>query len=103
MSRELMSADATTSMNYLNHDRSIKSWLLTLDHKRIGILYLVVISLVFLGAGILALFIRLTIIGLRPHLKLDPRFAGDLDELNAKLLGSIKRDRLEDQQHTSRG
>ncbi|MCZ6758306.1 MAG: cbb3-type cytochrome c oxidase subunit I [Bacteroidetes bacterium] len=54
-----MSADASTSVNYLNHDRSIKSWLLTLDHKRIGILYLVVISLVFLGAGILALFIRL--------------------------------------------
>lgn len=53
-----MSVAASTSMNYLNHDHSIKSWLLTKDHKRIGILYLVVISLVFLAGGILALFIR---------------------------------------------
>ncbi|GMQ81943.1 MAG: cytochrome c oxidase subunit I [Rhodothermia bacterium] len=54
-----MSVAASTSVNYLNHDRSIKSWLLTRDHKRIGILYLVVISLAFLAGGILAMFIRL--------------------------------------------
>ena len=27
--------------NYLNHERGIKSWLLTRDHKRIGVMYLV--------------------------------------------------------------
>lgn len=44
--------------NYLNHDKSLKSWLLTLDHKRIGILYLTTLSVVFLAAGILALLVR---------------------------------------------
>jgi cytochrome c oxidase subunit 1 len=46
------------SVNYLNHDKSIKSWLLSLDHKRIGIMYLVAVALSFLGGGILALLVR---------------------------------------------
>ncbi len=29
------------AINYLNADRGIKSWLLTLDHKRIALMYLV--------------------------------------------------------------
>ena len=29
--------------NYLNHDKSLKSWLTTVDHKRIGIMYLVAV------------------------------------------------------------
>ncbi len=48
-----------SAVNYLNHDRSIKSWLLTLDHKRIGIMYLIVVSLAFLGGGILAMLLRI--------------------------------------------
>jgi len=48
----------TGSVNYLNHDRSIKSWLLTLDHKRIGIMYLIAVSLAFLAGGILAMLVR---------------------------------------------
>jgi len=47
------------AVNYLNHDKSIKSWLLTLDHKRIGIMYLIVVSLAFLAGGILASLIRI--------------------------------------------
>ena len=27
--------------NYLNHPKGLMSWLLTLDHKRIGLMYLV--------------------------------------------------------------
>ncbi len=46
------------AVNYLNHDKSIKSWLLTRDHKRIGIMYMVVVSLAFLAGGILAMLIR---------------------------------------------
>ncbi|MEQ9104690.1 MAG: cytochrome c oxidase subunit I [Rhodothermales bacterium] len=46
------------SVNYLNHDKSIKSWLLSLDHKRIGIMYLVAVALSFLGGGILAILVR---------------------------------------------
>jgi cytochrome c oxidase subunit 1 len=50
------------SHNYINHDKSLKSWLLTLDHKRIGIMYLVTVSLAFLAGGILALFVRAELI-----------------------------------------
>jgi cytochrome c oxidase subunit I len=45
--------------NYLNHDTSIKSWLTTVDHKRIGILYAVTLAFVFLVGGILAMLVRI--------------------------------------------
>jgi cytochrome c oxidase subunit 1 len=48
--------------NYLNEDYSIKSWLLTLDHKRIGILYLLVISVFLLLSGLMALLVRLELL-----------------------------------------
>ena len=44
---------------YLNCSYGIRSWLLTLDHKRIGILYLVTITLFFALGGIFASLIRL--------------------------------------------
>ncbi len=44
--------------NYLNHAKTIKSWLLTLDHKRIGVLYAVTLAVVFLIAGLLAMAVR---------------------------------------------
>lgn len=45
-------------LNYLNHDSSIRSWLFTVDHKRIGIMYAVSLAIVFFVAGILALLVR---------------------------------------------
>ena len=48
--------------NYLNAQYGISSWLLTLDHKRIGILYLVTITLFFCLGGIFASLIRLELI-----------------------------------------
>jgi cytochrome c oxidase subunit 1 len=45
--------------NYLNWKTSVASWLLTYDHKRIAILYLVSISIFFLLGGLAAAFIRL--------------------------------------------
>ena len=44
--------------NYLTHRHGLKSWLLTLDHKRIGLMYLVSILASFLLGGIFALLIR---------------------------------------------
>ena len=44
--------------NYLNNAWGFKSWFLTLDHKRIGILYLVCITAVFLMGGFFAGMIR---------------------------------------------
>ena len=48
--------------NYLNVDYSVRSWLLTTDHKRIGILYLVSISAFFVLGGILAGLLRLELL-----------------------------------------
>ncbi len=47
------------STDYLNAKKGIWSWLTTLDHKRIGIMYLVTTLLFFTTGGILALLIRL--------------------------------------------
>uniref|UniRef100_A0A7V2F7E7 Cytochrome c oxidase subunit 1 n=1 Tax=Rhodothermus marinus TaxID=29549 RepID=A0A7V2F7E7_RHOMR len=52
-------AQSQAEVNYLNHARGLKSWLLTLDHKRIGLLYLISIALFFVVGGILALLVRL--------------------------------------------
>ena len=57
-----MSHSANGMVNYLNHDKGIKSWLFTLDHKRIGIMYLVAVSLAFLAGGILALLVRIELL-----------------------------------------
>ena len=45
--------------NYLNEETTIKSWLLTLDHKRIGLMYLFAIMFFFAIAGFIALAMRL--------------------------------------------
>ena len=47
------------SINYLNVTYGLRSWLLTLDHKRIGILYLVGVTVFFMLGGIFASMIRL--------------------------------------------
>jgi cytochrome c oxidase subunit 1 len=44
--------------NYLNVAYGVKSWLLTLDHKRIGLLYLMSISFAFFLGGAFAVAIR---------------------------------------------
>ncbi len=45
--------------NYLNVSYGVKSWLLTTDHKRIGLLYLASITLYFFLGGAFAVLIRL--------------------------------------------
>ena len=51
--------------HYLNCDYSVRSWLLTTDHKRIAILYLLSISVFFGLGGVLAGLLRLEL--LTPH------------------------------------
>jgi cytochrome c oxidase subunit I len=48
--------------DYLNVDYGVKSWLLTVDHKRIAILYLVSITVMFLLGGAFAAAIRLELL-----------------------------------------
>ncbi len=58
-----MSAHSTAvgheESNYLNHQRGLWSWLSTVDHKRIGLLYLFTILAFFLVGGVFALLVRL--------------------------------------------
>jgi cytochrome c oxidase subunit 1 len=54
--------------NYLNHTRGVKSWLLTLDHKRIGVMYLVSILASFLLGGIVALVVRTSLLSPTQHI-----------------------------------
>ncbi len=52
-------ADAhSTESNYLTATTGLKSWLFTLDHKRIGLMYLVGVLAFFLAGGIFALVLR---------------------------------------------
>ncbi len=44
--------------HYLNHSKGILSWLLTLDHKRIGLMYMVVVLLAFFVGGMAAIALR---------------------------------------------
>jgi cytochrome c oxidase subunit 1 len=47
---------------YLNHEHGLRSWLLTRDHKRIGLLYLVTITVFFVIGGAAATLMRLELI-----------------------------------------
>lgn len=49
-------------VNYLNETKGIKSWLFTLDHKRIGVMYLFGIMTAFLLGGIFAMLIRIELL-----------------------------------------
>lgn len=50
------------SDNYLTAKKGILSWLITLDHKRIGMLYLATVFLFFAIGGVFALLIRLELL-----------------------------------------
>ncbi len=47
--------------SYLDHGRGIRSWLFTLDHKRIGLMYLVVIGASLFLGGVFALVLRMNL------------------------------------------
>src|SRR6202042_3653100 len=49
-------------VNYLNAQYGVKSWLLTTDHKRIALLYLFSITLMFFVGGTFAVLMRLHLI-----------------------------------------
>ena len=55
-------ADSIPEKHYLNAGKGIMSWLFTLDHKRIGVLYLWSIMAAFLIGGVFAALIRLELL-----------------------------------------
>jgi cytochrome c oxidase subunit 1 len=44
--------------NYLTHEKGFLSWILTLDHKRIGVMYLCSVLIAFAVGGLFALMVR---------------------------------------------
>ena len=44
--------------NYLTHTSGFLSWALTLDHKRIGVMYLISVLTAFFFGGLAALAVR---------------------------------------------
>jgi len=52
----------TRKADYLNVDYGVRSWLLTTDHKRIALLYLIAITVMFALGGLFALGIRLELL-----------------------------------------
>lgn len=45
--------------NYINWEKGLWSWLTTIDHKRIGLMYLISIMFFFFVGGVMALLLRL--------------------------------------------
>ncbi|MCX6616328.1 MAG: cytochrome c oxidase subunit I [Acidobacteria bacterium] len=62
MSSKTVEPVSETPVNYLNASFGLRSWLLTIDHKRIALLYLVTITLFFFVGGVFALLIRLELL-----------------------------------------
>src|SRR5712692_7396830 len=62
MSTAIVDPKTEESPNYLNAEYGWKSWLLTTDHKRIAVLYIISITLMFFVGGIFAVLIRLELL-----------------------------------------
>lgn len=54
-----MAEHAHHDVDYVKAKKGLMSWLITLDHKRIGILYLITTFLFFLVGGLFAMFVRM--------------------------------------------
>ena len=59
VSTETAGADSYPEHHFLNHTKGVLSWALTLDHKRIGLMYLVGVMASFALGGMFALMIRI--------------------------------------------
>ena len=62
MSSPAVEVPIESHVNYLNADYSIKSWLLTTDHKRIAWLYLIAITIFFTFGAFAAALMRLNLL-----------------------------------------
>lgn len=55
-------SEPAKTRNYLNEDYGFFSWLLTRDHKRIAILYLISVTIMFMVGGFFAMMMRLELL-----------------------------------------
>ncbi len=63
--------------NYITHGKGFLSWALTVDHKRIALMYMVGILGAFLIGGIFALLLRLELLSPGPLFNSNPQAAWD--------------------------
>lgn len=68
MSATTLPKEEARRPHYLNWSYTIKDWLLTLDHKRIAILYLIGITMMFALGGLAAAAIRIELTSPNGHL-----------------------------------
>ena len=57
-----MSGTVNMDVSYLKNKTGIMSWLYTLDHKRIGVMYLISVAIAFALGGIFALALRMELL-----------------------------------------
>ncbi len=62
MTATLAQPEARPARHYLNDGYGARSWLLTVDHKRIAVLYLLTQSVFFLIGGLFAVLVRLELL-----------------------------------------
>ena len=62
VNEEHLEGDIRSRPHFLNVNYGVKSWLLTTDHKRIAILYLISITFFFVLGGLFAVMIRLELL-----------------------------------------
>ena len=55
---DVVAPRSSSSDNYLTHDKGVLSWIFTLDHKRIGVMYLCSVLMAFALGGFFALLVR---------------------------------------------
>jgi len=76
--------------NYLTHSHGIKSWLFTLDHKRIGLMYLSFVLGAFLLGGTFAILLRTFLLTPTPWMIKDPvagmRFYNNMFSLHGAVM-----------------
>ena len=61
-SEAVLTGTQPKKLNYLTNGSTLMSWLLTKDHKRIAIMYLISVSVFFLIGGTFAATIRLELL-----------------------------------------
>src|SRR5262249_49495808 len=62
VSAEPAAATPAEPKNYLNCETSFKSWLLTRDHKRIGLMFLASVTVALFLGGLFAMLIRIELL-----------------------------------------
>jgi cytochrome c oxidase subunit 1 len=55
-------AGSPPGLSYLGHETTVRSWLLTRDHKRIGVMFLVLTTLALLLGGVFAMLLRIELL-----------------------------------------